>query len=161
MCVIPPSSPPRQELTFLEYKNLRNVSQWQKIRTTWSVLSLSFLPRHIEYGKILVVWFWHIPVLLVAGSEMVKVWTAHFKVWNTSTHDSIHCRWNFTLCRSPASIHVLPHNVQVQEEGGVYGMLAPLGLTHKGWMNSYWIFKSYRVDPLFTNLKNFSGEERW
>jgi len=31
-----------------------------------------FLEWHIEYGKILVVWFWHVPVLLVADSEMVK-----------------------------------------------------------------------------------------
>ncbi|KAJ7378490.1 hypothetical protein OS493_023025 [Desmophyllum pertusum] len=31
-----------------------------------------FLEWHIEYGKILVVWFWHIPVLLVVDSEMIK-----------------------------------------------------------------------------------------
>ena len=44
--------------------------------------SITFFPRHIAYGKIIVVWFWHIPVLLVADSEMVKVWNTHFKVWN-------------------------------------------------------------------------------
>ncbi|KAM7429821.1 hypothetical protein ABFA07_019388 [Porites harrisoni] len=31
-----------------------------------------FLEWHIEYGKVLLVWFWHVPLLLVAGSEMVK-----------------------------------------------------------------------------------------
>ena len=35
--------------------------------------TITLFPRHIEYGKVLVVWFWHIPVLLVAGPEMVKV----------------------------------------------------------------------------------------
>jgi len=31
-----------------------------------------FLEWHIEYGKILVIWFWHIPVLLVADSKLIK-----------------------------------------------------------------------------------------
>ncbi|KAL9970605.1 hypothetical protein ACROYT_G023010 [Oculina patagonica] len=31
-----------------------------------------FLEWHIEYGKILVVWFWHFPLLVVTDSEIVK-----------------------------------------------------------------------------------------
>jgi len=31
-----------------------------------------FLEWHIQYGKILLVWFWHVPLLLVAESDVVK-----------------------------------------------------------------------------------------
>ena len=83
MCELSSLHPPRQEDYFLTFKNIRNgtflISKDEKsIRST----TISF-PRHIAYGKMIVVWFWHIPVLLVADSEMVKVWNTHFKVWNT------------------------------------------------------------------------------
>ena len=47
------------------------------------ILSCVAICRHIEYGKVLLVWFWHVPLLLVAGSEMVKVIPSKIKMFDS------------------------------------------------------------------------------
>lgn len=59
-------------------KDIMFIQVWNKGITQsaigWTAnLNCVAICRHIEYGKVLLVWFWHVPLLLVAGSEMVKV----------------------------------------------------------------------------------------
>lgn len=62
---------------------------------------MTFFPRHIEYGKILVVWFWHIPVLLAADSDMVKVWNTLLIFLHKHCYKAfIYSGWHFTPQKS-------------------------------------------------------------
>lgn len=68
----------------------------------WEVSwTMTFFPRHIEYGKILVVWFWHIPVLLAADSDMVKVWNTLLIFLHKHCYKAfIYSGWHFTPQKS-------------------------------------------------------------
>lgn len=97
----------------------------------WEVSwTMTFFPRHIEYGKILVVWFWHIPVLLAADSDMVKVWNALLIFLHKHCYKAfIYSGWHFTP-RSPTNTY--PTVVQGMG-GGVAGTLPPF------WFSFYQI----------------------
>ncbi|XP_022793241.1 cholesterol 24-hydroxylase-like isoform X2 [Stylophora pistillata] len=49
-----------------------HADQISAMRHTGYPTDQKFLEWHIEYGRTLVVWFWHIPVLLVVDPELIK-----------------------------------------------------------------------------------------